>query len=457
MPNLRLESTKRPAARDAGVVGSIPAGQGSCLSDRYVRVHFRFRQLAAIRDRTENRTVGASSNGDALLACLLIVGGLVVAYLATYAAGGTKTALPHAFYVPVIVAAVRFHGRGAFVVAIAAGVTAGPLMPLDVATGSRQDTINWLTRLLTFVLIGQLTAYLSRHSLPPLSAEISARRFRQELRDAITNGRIRLEYQPIVRLSTGELAGVEVLARWDHPTRGPVSPAEFVPRAESAGCISELSRFVLDTASEQVAAWRETVLAGRDSFVVAVNISGAELLDHAILTRHVTEVLERTGVPNGWLHLEITETALVEDVDQAINGLMALRMLGVRLAIDDFGTGESSLSYLDQFPVDVLKIDRRFVHRLEHNNQNDALTKGVVALAHAMRFATVAEGVETTMQARAIRDYDCDLAQGYLFSRPLPPHEFHELLVDPDTFCSINLTHLVARKPEATSARARTP
>lgn len=412
-------------------------------------MHSRRPLLTAFRERTADRTVGASSDGDTRLTGVFILGTLIVAALATYTAGGSKTAFPHAFYVPVIIAAVRFRAWGALVAALAAGLIAGPLMPLDVAASSSQEAVNWLARLLAFVLIGQLTAYLTQHSLPSLTAEVCARRFRQDLRGAISHGHVRVEYQPIVDLSTGDLVGAEVLARWDHPSRGVVPPDEFVAQAEKTGCIDELSRYVLDTACRQVMAWRQTLLADRESFKLAVNISASELVHHETLTQRVSDILEETGLPNHWLHLEITETALVEDVDNAVNALMALRMLGVQLAIDDFGTGESSLSYLDRFPVDVLKIDQRFVARLDHEHRSDALTHGVIALAHAMGFTTVAEGIETRTQAVAIRGYGCDLAQGYLFSKPLRPERLAELLANHRSFRDTNVAHLAPVRVES--------
>jgi hypothetical protein len=193
------------------------------------------RRFASLRDRTERRTVAASSDASAGLTWLVALLGILVAWVLSYWAGGSKTALPHAFYVPVIVVATRFGARSALVVSIVAGVASGPLLPLDVAAGSSQGTANWVGRAVAFVIIGQLTAYLSRHSLPSLTAELAARRFRGELAQAIARRELRLEYQPIVELATGDLVGVEALVRWDHPQRGLIPPAEFIPRPSAAG------------------------------------------------------------------------------------------------------------------------------------------------------------------------------------------------------------------------------
>lgn len=338
---------------------------------------------------------------------------------------------------------MRFGHREALLVSVAAGIAAGPLMPLNVEAGTAQTLGNWLARLVAFVVIGQLTAYLSQHSLPSLSDELAGYRFRNELCRAVDGGQIRLEYQPIVDLVTGELAGVEALARWDHPDRGVVGPDEFVGAADRFGCVDELTRHVIDRACRQVAGWRRSFLHGQDVFEVAVNVSATDIADPD-LSGYITEVLDRTGVPNHWLHLEITETALVDDIDLVVERLMELRMLGIRLAIDDFGTGESSLGHLQQYPIDVLKIDRMFVNRVDLERPDDVVAHGIIALAQAMNLRTVAEGIETGGQARSVRDFGCTMGQGYLFSRPLDVAGIEGVLENPRWFRDRNLAHLNA-------------
>lgn len=390
-------------------------------------------RFEALRDRTEGRTLAASSSGDPVLAWSLVAGGIVAAWGASYLAGGSKTAAPHIFYVPVIVAAARFGGLGALGAAVAAGLAGGPFLDLDVAAGTSQELENWGTRLVAFVVIGQLTAYLSRHSLPSLTMEVSARRFRSEVTSAIDAGHVQVAYQPIVGLRDGSLVGAEALVRYHHPVDGLRHTGEFVCEAERAGCIQELTSFVLRESVEQVAEWRQTVLADHEHFKLAVNVSAADLAGHRIV-EEATRVLRSTGLPSDWLHLEITETALVGDVDSARDTIAELRQLGVKLAIDDFGTGESSLSYLDQFPVDVLKVDRAFVHRLSDRTDGDALTHGIIAMARAMHLLVVAEGVETEEQAAAVRRFGCDYAQGFLFSPPIGGLQLESLLASAEPF-----------------------
>lgn len=386
-------------------------------------------RLAALRDRTESRTVAASASGSGAATALVILVTLAAAWALTYVAGGSQSALPHAFYVPIVVAAVRFGTRAAVGTAVVAGLAAGPLMPLDVAGGEAQTLDNWLTRLAIFAVVGLFTAYLCRHSLGALAAEVTARRFRRELEAAIADRQLAVVYQPVVDLADGSLAGAEVLARWDHPERGSTPPGQFVAQAEEAGCIGILTRFVLAEACDQVARWRaDDRLGGRERFRVAVNVSGVDLADPCFAGM-VAEVLARTGLPGSWLHLEITETALVDDVESAITAVTELRGAGVRIAVDDFGTGESSLGYLDRFPVDVLKIDRVFVHRLSAAAADDALTHGIVAMARAMDLEVVAEGVETEAQALAVRRFGCPYAQGFLFSPPVRADRFEAMLV----------------------------
>jgi EAL domain-containing protein (putative c-di-GMP-specific phosphodiesterase class I) len=385
------------------------------------------RRFGSLRDRTERRTIAASSEASPGLTWLVVVLAILVAWVLSYGAGGSKTAFPHAFYVPVIIVATRFGARSALLVAVVAGVTAGPLLPLDVDAGSSQGTVNWVGRAVAFVIIGQLTAYLSRFSLPSLADEIGTRRFRGEIEQAILRRELRLEYQPIVHLGTGDLVGVEALVRWDHPERGLISPADFIPEAERAGCIGEVSRFVLDEACAQAARWHPAGIDEGVPFMLAVNISALDIGDDQ-LVEHIRQALTASGVPSSWLHLEVTETALMSDLEGAVDGLLALQDLGVKVAIDDFGTGESSFGKLYRLPVDVLKLDRVFIEQLGHHERGRDLAQGVVSLAHTLGLTTVAEGIELPSQARAIREFGCDLAQGYLFSMPVEPARIAEIL-----------------------------
>jgi EAL domain-containing protein (putative c-di-GMP-specific phosphodiesterase class I) len=237
-----------------------------------------------------------------------------------------------------------------------------------------------------------------------------------DLRRAIDRDELTVQYQPIIALDTGRVAGVEALVRWHHPVRGALSPADFIPLAEECGLVVPLGRAVLARACRDVAGWRG--LGGFTMpFHLAVNVSGKQL--HASLADEVRVVLEASGLPAEMLLLEITEREVMRDTDSTLARLHELKALGVRLAIDDFGTGYSSLAYLQRFPIDVLKIDKSFVSNLGHDAQGTSLARTIVALTDALSLRTIAEGVEHTEQATVLQAMGCDCAQGYLFSRPV--------------------------------------
>jgi predicted signal transduction protein with EAL and GGDEF domain len=234
----------------------------------------------------------------------------------------------------------------------------------------------------------------------------------RDLRYAVERGEIALVYQPIVDMATGEVSGAEALARWYHPVRGLIPPARFVPLAEETGLIGSLGRWVIMEACRQAAQWSDTAS-------IAVNVSGRQLEDHGYIF-DVADALERSGIAPERLVLEITESVLMRDPQAALERLGALRILGVRIAVDDFGTGYSSLAYLQRFPVNVLKIDKAFVTGVDEGEGGAALVRAIVALGRSLGLGTVAEGVETAEQARALRALGCHYGQGYLFSRPVP-------------------------------------
>ncbi len=241
-----------------------------------------------------------------------------------------------------------------------------------------------------------------------------------------------LLYQPIQPLD-GDAAGAarpegaEALVRWQHPGRGLVSPADFIPLAEETGLVVPLGRWVLREAVRQAAAWRGAFGAEGALGYVSVNVAAQQLRDDGFVAE-VRDVLAAAALPPECLLLEITETALVQDTAETLARLHALKALGVRLAVDDFGTGYSSLGYLQRFPVDVLKIDRVFVDGLRRGGSDAALARTIVALGGSLGLRTVAEGVETAEQAAELRAMGCPYAQGYLFARPLPPAAFEARL-----------------------------
>jgi diguanylate cyclase (GGDEF)-like protein/PAS domain S-box-containing protein len=240
----------------------------------------------------------------------------------------------------------------------------------------------------------------------------------RSLHRALERSELMLHYQPVVEIAGVTTVGVEALIRWDHPDQGLVSPYRFIPVAEESGLIIPIGAWVLEQACHQLRDWHHQGHTGPQGSV-EVNLS-ARQIDDSRIVRTVEEILTRTGLPAEYLTLEITESALMEDAASAIEILRALKAIGVQLAIDDFGTGYSSLSYLQRFPLDVLKIDQSFVETLGVDAGGDEIVSAVIDLAHALGLQVVAEGVETTGQLQILRSLGCDLAQGFLFSRPLP-------------------------------------
>jgi EAL domain-containing protein (putative c-di-GMP-specific phosphodiesterase class I) len=213
--------------------------------------------------------------------------------------------------------------------------------------------------------------------------------------------------------------GVEALARWDHPLRGTVAPGEFIPLAEDTGLIVPLGRWVLGEACRQLAAWSVDGGPGA-AIAVTVNVSARQLYDPAFVG-DVRAALATSGVDPRRVVLELTESVMLDRPELALERFTALKQLGVTLAIDDFGTGYSALSYLQRFPIDVLKIDKSFVDGLGRGGPQGSLAGTIVALGHALAMRTVAEGVEDAAQRTALREVGCVLGQGYLFARPLAP------------------------------------
>ena len=248
-------------------------------------------------------------------------------------------------------------------------------------------------------------------------------RLKADLEGAVGRDELTIEYQPIMDMRTGAATGVEALLRWRHAERGFIPPLEFIPLAEETGLIVEIGRRVLARACRQAAEWQ----ALAPGLTLCVNVSVRQLQDPGLLG-DVTLALERSGLPADRLVLEITESVLMEDVDRSVCALDALKALGIRLAIDDFGTGHSSLSYLRQLPVDILKIDRSFVAELRGDSDGQTIVGVVVSLGHSLGLHIVAEGVEDPWQMSALRAAGCDEAQGYLLARPLPPEQIPELL-----------------------------
>jgi EAL domain-containing protein (putative c-di-GMP-specific phosphodiesterase class I) len=268
-----------------------------------------------------------------------------------------------------------------------------------------------------------------RNSVVFFAEEMNERALRyltieRDLRRALERSEFTLHYQPIVRADTGKVVGAEALLRWERLPGEFMSPADFIPIAEDSGLIVPIGDWVLATAIAQGRAWRRR--SGR-RLSMSVNLSARQFRDPALLDT-VRDSLAATGFDAADLNLEITESTLMHNPEEAIKTMGALKALGVRLSVDDFGTGYSSLAYLKRLPIDELKIDRSFVREIPGNRDDVAITRAVIELAHNLGLKVVAEGVEDQRQLEFLRAHRCDKIQGYLFSRPVPPAAFSELV-----------------------------
>ncbi len=240
-----------------------------------------------------------------------------------------------------------------------------------------------------------------------------------DMRRALMDDEFFLVYQPQIEMRSGRACGVEALLRWRDPERGVISPSEFIPIAEESGMIQALGARVLRDACRQVAQWHRQDLLLR----LSVNLS-VQQLQHEDWLATVEDALRATGLPSHYLDLEITESVIITHPERAVATLMKLNQMGVSITIDDFGTGYSSLSYLARLPLQGLKVDQRFVHGLGKNANDEAITQAIIAMAHSLGLRCIAEGVETAAQSEFLKSHGCEEAQGYLFTRPLPEHEF---------------------------------
>jgi diguanylate cyclase (GGDEF)-like protein/PAS domain S-box-containing protein len=251
------------------------------------------------------------------------------------------------------------------------------------------------------------------------AAAMERLRLETDLVHALVANQFRLEYQPVISLRTNLIIGFEALLRWDHPDLGVVPPDRFIPIAEDTGLIVQIGRWVLGEACRQAALWRAE-LPGCHDLSMAVNVSARQIASPN-LVQHVAQSLGASGLAPEALILELTESVLVHEADVAARRLHELQGLGVRLAVDDFGTGYSSLSYLRQFPFDILKVDQSFVATITDADAIPAIVRGLLELGRTLGLETVAEGVEDLVQRDALRAHGCDLAQGFLFARPMTP------------------------------------
>ena len=244
-----------------------------------------------------------------------------------------------------------------------------------------------------------------------------------DLRRAIQGDELEVYYQPKMNLPSGSITTAEALIRWNDPEKGLIMPGSFIAVAEETGLIHDIGRFVMKQSCLQAKVWMKTGWNIR----VSVNIS-AHQLRKGNLAEEVESILEQTGLPARLLELEITESQLMNHMEESIEILTRIRDLGVSLSIDDFGTGYSSLSYLKRLPVDSIKIDRSFISHLGDNDNDAAITRAIIVMAHSLDLRVIAEGVEERDHINFLKNHKCDEVQGYFISRPLPISDFNNFL-----------------------------
>jgi diguanylate cyclase len=291
---------------------------------------------------------------------------------------------------------------------------------IGVALNSRADTVDVLLRNADVAMYKVKESGRGRYELFAAAmhtAVVDRVELGRQLVHAAENGEFVLYYQPLISLDTGRITGLEALIRWQHPTRGLLAPGEFIELAEETGAIVPIGNWVIDTACRQVSKWKKS-LAG-DPFTISVNLSPVQVFQVDIVDI-VRDALTRSGLDPCDLVLELTERVMLKDTELAASRLIELKALGVKLAIDDFGTGFSSLNYLRQLPVDILKIDKSFIDGIVDEAADSTLTAGIINLARTLGLHTVAEGVERPEQVPELRRLGCHIAQGYLMARPQP-------------------------------------
>ncbi|MCW8943185.1 MAG: EAL domain-containing protein, partial [Sedimenticola sp.] len=262
-----------------------------------------------------------------------------------------------------------------------------------------------------------------------------------DLREAITRGELELYYQPQLDLTTHTITGMEALIRWHHPKHGMIPPDRFIPLAEETGLILPIGDWVLEQACQQVKQFQQQ---GFEELMVAVNVSVRQL-EGQDMTKTLQQLLEQHGISASSLEVEITESVMMEDPDRMIESLSELKELGIRLALDDFGTGHSSLSYLQRFPFDKLKIDRAFIRNITESPDDAAIAMTIGAMAKSLNLTVIAEGVETQEQLDFLKKCGCNEIQGYFISKPVPAKKFIALLKQYSIPRKDNLTPFIPR------------
>ncbi|KYH35358.1 phytochrome-like protein cph2 [Clostridium tepidiprofundi DSM 19306] len=248
--------------------------------------------------------------------------------------------------------------------------------------------------------------------------------FENEIRYALKHEQFSINYQPQVDVKTGKLVGMEALIRWFHPSKGFISPSKFIPIAEETGLISEIDDYVIRTACKQNKLWQDL---GYYPIPVSVNISALQF-QNPNLIKNIKDALTESCLEPKWLKIEITESTAIKNFKHSTEILKQLNDLGIKISLDDFGTGYSSLNYLTKLPIDSLKIDKSFIDEISTNNRDRAITNTVIELAHTLNLDVIAEGVEKNDQLEILSSQNCDIIQGFLFSKPLSADNFENLL-----------------------------
>lgn len=369
------------------------------------------------------RAVAHGSRLPASTAGLLIGVTLALSWVSTSAFGGTASVPPHAFYVPIMIAGLRFGAAGALGASLASTLLAGPMSYAEVASRTPQPLSDWAVRGVFFVLVGQALTAMVGLRTAGLHAELEDLRATRRLWAALDGDRFSLRYQPIVSLRRGgRVVGAEALVRLEEPDGVTVGPDQFVPEAERTGMIRAIGAWVLLEACRQCARWRDEGLL-EEGFRLHVNVSPLEL-DSATFVEQVQDTLRASDLDPGMLCIEITEHAIAQDSERFLDTLHQLHRLGVSLALDDYGTGHAGLGQLQRLPVDVVKVDQSFVTGLDERRDRAVITQHVTSLARSLGLVTIAEGVERAQEAAAVERLGCDLVQGYHFGRPMGADQF---------------------------------
>ena len=299
--------------------------------------------------------------------------------------------------------------------------------------------------------IARSTSPVSRQLEANLDSPTNHSLLESDLCLALKREEFQLYYQPQVDLQTGQVMGAEALLRWHHPEQGLIPPSTFIPLAEATGFIIPLGEWVLWNACNQAKLWQSRIPHLASEFKIAVNLS-ARQFSQQNLSEIIIQTLTATRLDPKFLDLELTESILMQDVESAIDLLTDLRALGIQISIDDFGIGYSSLSYLQQFPFNSLKIDRCFIHEVNSDARKSAITQAIIQMAHSLNLTVIAEGVETEAELAFLCQHHCDAMQGYLFSRPLTAATFEELLLEGK--CLPKSTSVTRRSVKGSSDRS---